>query len=149
MNAEPQAPANESAVLTAHLHWVMLLGPALIFVFGGLSLRSKGVAALALMAIGAFWGLLSLMTYRRSEIALAVDRVHIQTGFLLKRNYDIFLKEIVAIDLYQPSLGAMLNFGKLIIVHGKGTRTVVRMVASPIEFVMELKRRTGRLRGQE
>ncbi len=132
----------------ARLHWAVFLGPALVFIFGGLSLQSKGTAALVFMAIGALWGAISYMTYQRSAITLSSDRIHIRTGFLLRRNYDVLLKDISFVDLYQPSLGAMLNFGKLIIIHGKRIRTIVRMVDAPLEFVMELKRRLGSIHNQ-
>jgi uncharacterized membrane protein YdbT with pleckstrin-like domain len=149
MSEESDIRGGTGTTLTARLHWVVLLGPTAVFVFGGLSLRSKGASALVLMAIGALWGLLSFMTYRRSEITLTADRLHIQTGFLFRKSYDVLLKEIVAVDLYQPSLGALLNFGKLIVIHGRRARSTVRMVASPVEFVMELKRRLGTIHSQE
>jgi uncharacterized membrane protein YdbT with pleckstrin-like domain len=139
----------EGSTLSVRLHWAVFLGPAAVFVFGGLSLRAKGLSALVLLAVGVLWGILVWGAYRRSEITLTNDRVRVRTGYLMRRDYDILFTDIAVVDFYQPSLGTLLNFGKLIIVHGKGTRTAVRMVAAPLEFVMELKRRVGRLYGRE
>ena len=149
MNDTAHVPAPEERTLTARLHWAVFLGPAAVFVFGGLSLRSKGLSALVLLAIGLLWGIVAWGAYRRSQIILTGDRVRVRTGYLLRRSYDILFTDIAVVDYYQPSLGALLNFGKVIIVHGKGTRTAVRMVTGPAEFIVELKRRVGRLYGQE
>jgi hypothetical protein len=44
----------------------------------------------------------------------------------------------MVIDYYQPSLGSMLNFGKIIIVYSGKKRCAIRLVSSPAEFVKEV-----------
>jgi len=43
------------------------------------------------------------------------------------------------VDFYQPSLGALLNFGKIIIVHGGTGKNVFRFIARPAEFVKKVQ----------
>jgi hypothetical protein len=123
----------------------MFLGPIFVIIIGGLALKSQGFHAMVLMAFGLVWGIFSHVSLRRSEIALTRKRVLIDAGFPLLKSYDIPLSEIVAIDFYQPSLGSMLDFGKIIIVRKGASRCVVRFVSSPAEFVTRVRQQLGAL----
>jgi hypothetical protein len=57
----------------------------------------------------------------------------------LKRSYEIDLGRITLVDYYQPSLGSMLNFGKIIIVYNGKKKSAIRLVSSPAEFVREVQ----------
>jgi hypothetical protein len=63
----------------------------------------------------------------------------INVGFPSKRSYAIPLDTITYANCYQPSLGAILNFGKIILVHSGTKKTVFRFVARPAEFVEEVQ----------
>jgi hypothetical protein len=60
-------------------------------------------------------------------------------GFPLVKSFDITLNKIVAIEFFQPALGAMLDFGKLAIVHDGRSRCIIRFVSSPAEFVTQVR----------
>jgi hypothetical protein len=129
---------NETIIYRAKYHWAILLGPIVVIIIGGLALRSQGYHALALIAFGLIWGVFSYISLQRSEIGLTGKRVVANVGFPLKRSYNIPLNEIMVIDYYQPSLGSMLNFGKIIIVYSGKKRCAIRLVSSPAEFVKEV-----------
>jgi hypothetical protein len=74
-----------------------------------------------------------------SELGLTQKRVLINAGFLTLKAYDIPLNEIVAIDYYQPTLGSMLDFGKIIIIQNRQSRCIIRFVSSPADFVTEVR----------
>ncbi len=61
------------------------------------------------------------------------------TSSLLRRPYKIPFTDITYVDFYQPSLGAILNFGKITIVHGAKYKSVFRMVSSPGDLVMAVR----------
>jgi hypothetical protein len=63
----------------------------------------------------------------------------INAGFPLLKSYDIPLNKISAIDFYQPSLGSMLDFGKIAIVYGGRSRCIIRFVSSSAKFVTEVR----------
>jgi hypothetical protein len=106
---------------------------------GGLALQAQGFHAMALIAFGLIWFISSYISLRRSEIGLTRNNIFINVGFPLTRSFDILLNEIVFIDYYQPSLGSMLNFGKIIIVHKGKNKCAFRPVSCPAEFVKEVQ----------
>ena len=129
---------DETIIYRAKCHWAMLLGPILVIIIGGLALKSQGYHAMALMAFGLIWGIFSYVSLSRSEIGLTRSKVLINVGFPLKKSYDILLNEIIVIDYYQPSLGSMLDFGKILVMDKRKKKYAFRLVAAPAEFVKEV-----------
>jgi len=121
---------DETIVYRTTCHWAMFLGPALVIIIGGLALKTQGFSAIVLTAFGFVWGTFSYLSLRGSDIVLTRKKVLINAGFPLPRLYDIPLGEIVAVDYYQPTLGSMLNFGKIIIVRNKQRKCVIRLKGS-------------------
>lgn len=130
---------NERVVYQTRFHWVLFLGPAMLIIFGGLSIPGKGLKALVPVAIGMAWGVLSYIKYNRSLVRVTNQRVLIRSGLLVRKPYTILLSDISYVDYYQPSFGAMLNFGKITLIHGEKLKSVFRMVSSPGEFVAAVK----------
>jgi hypothetical protein len=138
-SVDSKLTTDESIVYRTTCHWAMFLGPALIIFIGGLALKTQGFSAIVLVAFGFLWGIFSYVSLRGSDIALTRKRVLINAGFPVLRSYDIPLNEIIAVDYYQPTLGSMLNFGKIIIVRNKQRRCIIRFVSAPAEFVTEVR----------
>jgi hypothetical protein len=137
---------DETIVYRTKCHWAMFLGPILLIILGGLALNSQGFSAIVLMAFGLVWGIFSYVSLYGSDIVLTRKRVLINAGFPRLKAYDIPLNEIVAIDYYQPTLGSMLNFGKIIIVHNRQSRCIIRFVSSPAEFVTKFQQQIERVK---
>jgi hypothetical protein len=139
---DSQLSEGETVIYQAESHWAMLLGPAFVLIIGGLSLQSQGLSAAALMVFGLAWGFLAYHSMQRSRIVLTGDRLLVDAGFPLPKSFNIALNEIVAIDYYQPSLGSMLNFGKIMIVYkGKKSRLIIRFITAPAELVTKVRQR--------
>jgi uncharacterized membrane protein YdbT with pleckstrin-like domain len=136
----------EYVVYRTKLHWAILLGPAVLIILAGLWIPSKGMSALVLLALGIMWGVFSSISIQTSEIGITDRRLLLRVGFPLRRSCDIMLEEIQIVDIYQPSLGKFLNFGKIIIQSGGGKRYAFRMIASPIELRDELARQVNSIR---
>jgi membrane protein YdbS with pleckstrin-like domain len=132
---------NERVIYETRLHWALLLGPAMVIILGGLSVSTRGWSAVVAMAIGFAWGIFSYLKLNYSVIQVTNQRVLIRTSILLRRPLVINLSNIKAVDFYQPSLGGMLNFGKITIAHGTRYRSVFRMVRAPADL-------TNVIRGQ-
>jgi len=130
---------NQRIIYQAKRHWAVLLGPLCVLFIGWLSLRSKVPQSPALIAFGFIWGMFSYIKSRNFDIVLTNNQLLINVGFPLKRSYPIPLNTITLVDFYQPSLGAILNFGKIIIVHAGIEKKVFRFIARPAEFVKEVQ----------
>ncbi len=128
----------EKIIYRAKYHWAILLGPILVVIIGGLALGSQGYHAVALVVFGLIWGICSYISLQRSEIGLTANKILVNVGFPLKRSYVIPLEKIILVDYYQPSLGAMLNFGKIIVVYNGKKKSAIRLVSCPAEFVKEV-----------
>lgn len=129
---------NEPIIYRAKCHWAILLGPILVILIGGMALKSQGYHAMILIAFGLIWGIFSYINLRRSEIGLTRSKIIIDVGFPMRKSCDILLNEIIFIDYYQPSLGSMLNFGKILVMDKRKKKYAFRLIAGPAEFVKEV-----------
>jgi len=139
---------NEHIVYSTGLHWAILLGPSMLLIIAGLSIPAKGQSAVILLIIGLMWFAISTVSIRTSEIGITEKRLLLRVGFPLRRSYDILLEKIQMIDIYQPSLGKFLNFGKIIIQYSNGGANAFRMVRSPIEFKDMIEKQAAAIRQQ-
>ena len=130
---------NEKIVHHTGFHWVMLLGPTMVLIIAGVSVPSRGVSALILLILGVVWAIFSIISYRRSEFLITNKRFLARYGFPWKRMYDISLSNIEYIDMHQPALGNILNFGKIIIKHNGGIIRSIRMIPNPIAFIKNVQ----------
>ncbi len=137
---------NERVVYQTRLHWALFLGPAMVIVLGGLSFQAKGTKALILIAIGLAWGIISYIKFNRARIRVTNQRVLVRVSFLVKKSFSISLSDISFVDFYQPSLGAILNFGRITLVHGGKMKSVFRLVASPGAFVAAVREQVASTR---
>jgi uncharacterized membrane protein YdbT with pleckstrin-like domain len=140
---------NEHVVYRTKLHWATLLGPAMLLIIGGLSIPSKGMSGLILFGLGLLWGILSSISYQTSEIGITDRRLLIRIGFPVRRTYDIALTTIEMVDTYQPSLGKLLNFGKVILGLDGRKRGAFRMIDSPLDFRAQLEKQVFAVLKQE
>ncbi len=131
---------DETIIYRTRCHYAILCGPILLMFIAALAAKSQGLHAVTLMAFGVIWSVFSYISFRRSEIGVTPTRVLINAGFPLVRFSDIPLTKIVAIDFFQPALGAILGFGKLVIVHDGQSKCIIRFVAAPAEFVTRVRR---------
>jgi hypothetical protein len=135
---DDKVTTNETIVYRAQLHWAIILGPILLICIGGLALKSQGYHAMILIAFGLIWGIFSYINLQRSEIGLSRNKILVNIGFPLKKSLDILLNEVVFVDFYQPTLGSMLDFGKILVMDKRKKKYAFRFVAGPAEFVKEV-----------
>jgi hypothetical protein len=129
----------DKVIYRTGLHWAILLGPAMVIFLGLLILKSKGPQAIVVISFGAVWGLSSVISLRQSQILLTADRLSLQVGFPLKKSYSLPLEEISQMHFYQPTLGALLDFGKIILVQRTMKRNSFRFVSHPAVLVNEVQ----------
>jgi membrane protein YdbS with pleckstrin-like domain len=133
-STQERTEPEETTLYQTKLHWAMLLGPALLMLVAGLSIPSKGLQAVILLAVSTIWGIVWTINLQTSEIKLTKNRILARIGFPWRRSYNIPYENIVRIDIYQPVLGKFLDFGRVIILlKGKGKKSL-RMVHSPLNL---------------
>jgi uncharacterized membrane protein YdbT with pleckstrin-like domain len=115
----------------------------MLIIIGGLSYPGKGLPALVPFGVGFVWGVVAYSSFKSSSIRLTNQRVIVHIGALFKKHYAIPFSDITMVDIHQPSLGAMLNFGKIVIIHGGKYRSAFRMIASAAEFVTKLNEKVA------
>ncbi len=136
---ESSSQEKEPVLYRTQYHWAALLGPGMLLILGGVSVRARPVAALVMIGLAILWGILTIHNFRTSEFVLSASKLTIRIGILFKRFYEFPYSEIAGADFHQPALGVMLNFGKIMIMHSSGKVMVFRLVARPNEFVERLK----------
>ncbi|OPY67744.1 MAG: hypothetical protein A4E57_02137 [Syntrophorhabdaceae bacterium PtaU1.Bin034] len=131
---ESDRERNDEMPYRTRLHWIMFFGPGGLMMIGGLSIPSKGLPAAVILALGTIWGIFSSINFERSEIVLSRSSLRLRVGGLWRRSYDIPLSEIERVDVYQPSLGKILDFGKITIRRKNARKLVFRMIRSPLQL---------------
>ncbi len=138
---------NENIIYHARLHWALFLGPALLLFLGVLSISTRGLAAAVMSGFGLLWGILSYKTFSSSFIRLTNKRILVHVGTVIRKIYALALTDVTFVDLHQPSLGVILNFGNITIMHGNNFKSSFKMVASPAEFVTKVREQVTVARG--
>lgn len=140
---------NEKIVYRTGLHWVMFLGPVMLLFLAGISIPSKGMSAIVLFVVATIWVFLSHASLQNTEFGITNSRVLLWTGFPWRRLRDIALVEIADAAVYQPALGKLLNFGKVVIVPVVGRRISRRLINAPYEFLTNLREQVDAAHGAQ
>lgn len=131
---------SESIIYRTTVHWAALFGPAMLFIVGGVSVRTRTIPALIMLAVAVGWGILSIRNLRKSEFVLTDSKLVVRIGFPFTRLYDMHYTELAGADFFKPALGVMLGFGKVMILRKDNKTVVFRLVAKPDDLVEKLKK---------
>jgi uncharacterized membrane protein YdbT with pleckstrin-like domain len=155
--AEKHLIAGETVHYETRLHWIAMVGHALIAVVLGLiggSLllipwsSAKGEAApAALRWTGAAFVLAGAIIFgagllRRSatEMAVTNKRVIVKSGLANRRTIELLLPRIESIAVEEPAMGRLLGYGTVIVRGTGGTPEVFPQIARPLEFREQVQR---------
>jgi hypothetical protein len=136
----------EKALHFGRVHWVILLGPALVIFVGGASIENKGISAAILLCVGVLFAIFAILSYKGSLVALTQRRILGRMGFPFRRGYDIELEKIADMTITQPALGKFLNFGRVIVAVQGSRSASMRMISDPIGFVAAVQKQVDVLR---
>jgi uncharacterized membrane protein YdbT with pleckstrin-like domain len=157
--AEKHLIAGETVEYETRLHWIVMLGHALIaavFTLVGLSLlltpwssvkggeasiagplRWAGVVCVVVAAI--FVGI-GLVRRSATEMAVTNKRVIAKSGLANRRTIELLLSRIESIVVEEPALGRILGYGTVIVRGTGGTPEVFPQIARPLEFREQVQR---------
>jgi len=157
--AEKHLIAGETVQYATRLHWIVMLGHALIAVvlaiigvsllitpwssvkggeasFAG-ALRWAGFACVVVGAI--FFGV-GLVRRSATEMAVTNKRVIVKSGLADRRTIELLLPRIESIAVEEPALGRLLGYGTVIVRGTGGTPEVFPQIAQPLRFREQVQR---------
>jgi uncharacterized membrane protein YdbT with pleckstrin-like domain len=157
--AEKHLIAGESVKYETRLHWIVMLGHALIAAVLALvgaaallvpassintgtasysgALRWVGIACLLVAAI--FFGI-GFVRRSATEMAVTNKRVIVKTGIVDRRTIELLLQRIESIAVEEPALGRILGYGTVIVRGTGGTPEVFPQISRPLEFREQVQR---------
>jgi uncharacterized membrane protein YdbT with pleckstrin-like domain len=156
--AEKHLIAGETVQYETRLHWIVMLGHALIAAIlaiigasllltpwssinGGESasgaLRWAGGACVLIGGI--FFGV-GLIRRSATEMAVTNKRVIVKSGLANRRTIELLLPRIESIAVEEPALGRLLGYGTVIVRGTGGTPEVFPQIARPLEFREQVQR---------
>jgi uncharacterized membrane protein YdbT with pleckstrin-like domain len=156
--AEKHLIAGETVHYETRLHWIAMLGHALIAVVLGLiggslllipwsSVKGGEAAPAALRWAGAAFVLAGAIFFgagllRRSatEMAVTNKRVIVKSGLANRRTIELLLPRIESIAVEEPAMGRLLGYGTVIVRGTGGTPEIFPQIARPLEFREQVQR---------
>src|SRR5258707_1172163 len=157
--AEKHLIAGETVQYETRLHWIVMVGHALIAAvlalvgaaaflapasavntgtasFSG-ALRWVGIACWLVAAI--FFGI-GFVRRSATEMAVTNKRVIVKSGIIDRRTIELLLPRIESIAIEEPALGRLLGYGTVIVRGTGGTPEVFPQIARPLEFREQVQR---------
>lgn len=121
----------EPALYSTRRHWAVFFPPFTLLIFAGLSAPSKGLNAWIIIGISLVWIVFTSLGYQVSEFRLTRTRILITVAFPRRKTSVIPLSTVRTVDLYQPALGKLLDFGRVRLICKDGSARYLRMINGP------------------
>ena len=128
---------DDDVVYLARLHWILFMGPALLFLFAVatqvlVNYRPLEPMITLLMVFAAAWAATIWVTYHFSSLTIKKKQLILRTGFFVRQTIDIPLLRIESIDIRQSILGSLLHYGSLVIIGTGGSRQYMHNLSKPL-----------------
>ncbi len=109
---------------------------AAVFVVGGLigTTMTGHLFMLGLSFVGALLLLVVYINYKSVELAITNKRIIVKFGFIRRDTTEINLSKVESVQVEQPLVGRMLNFGTIIVSAGGGPMAPVPYIHEPLAF---------------
>ena len=150
----------ESVQYQTELHWIVMLGHAIIgillailavaipIVWASLGTKKKGPAvpeaaylfALICLVVGGAFFLVGLLRRRATEMAVTSKRVIVKTGIAERRTVEILLSRIESVAVAETAVGRLLGYGTVIVRGTGGTPEIFEKIYHPLEFREQVQR---------
>lgn len=140
----------ERVLLRASPHWVILMGPlattALGLVVIASSIAWESISFMRCLGIVFFLGgLIELVVIsvavRTTEFALTDRRIIAKAGILNRRSLELQLAKVESIQVTQPLVGRLFDYGTVTVVGTGGTRQPFKFISHPHEMRRQVNAR--------
>lgn len=134
---------DEDIVFKTKQHWIIFAWPIAITVAGLLILFFLPFLAMVgwmFLAFGIICGLIFYAAYSFSTLLIRRKSILIQTGLLARQSVNLPVSKVETIEIRQSLLGAVLNYGVVVLVGTGGTRTCLSNIAHPLTCRRHMER---------
>lgn len=158
--AEKHLIPGESVQYETKLHWIVMLGHAVIgfllalfavsipILWASLPTKKKGpsvpgaiyLVALIFLIVGGGLFLSGLVRRKATEMAVTSKRVIVKTGIAERRTVEILLSRIESVAVDESALGRLLGYGTVIVRGTGGTPETFEKIYHPLEFREQVQR---------
>ncbi len=148
----------ESVQYETRLHWIVMLGHALVaaaLVLIGVTLlvapwsSAKGAqtfsaalrwVGLALIVAAAIFVGIGFLKRKATEMAVTNKRVIVKTGLAERRTIELLLSRIESIAVDEPAFGRLMGYGTVIVRGTGGTPEIFEKIYHPLIFREQVQR---------
>lgn len=125
----------DDVIYESKLHYIIFCWPVSLMVIGCALLFSwttlKPLAVL-LLGVGALAGIMFYAAFVFSIFQIRQKSILIQTGVWARQTIHLPLSKIETISVHQTILGALLNYGTVILIGTGGTKNYFQHIANPL-----------------
>jgi len=97
-----------------------------------------GLLLLPLAGIGLYFLVRVWLTYRTTELAITDKRIIAKRGIFSHTSMELRLDKIESIQVSQPLLGRLLNYGAVTLAGTGGDKTPIESIRDPVAFQKHL-----------
>ena len=158
--AEKHLIPGESVQYETKLHWIVMLGHAVVGIalallaiaipiaWASLPTKKKGpsvpgaiyLVALMFLLVGGGLFLAGMLRRKATEMAVTSKRVIVKTGITERRTVEILLSRIESVTVDEPALGRLLGYGTVTVRGTGGTPETFEKIYHPLEFREQVQR---------
>lgn len=158
--AEKHLIPGESVQYETKLHWIVMLGHAVVGIalallaiaipifWASLPTKKKGPSvpgaiygvALMFLIVGGALFLAGMLRRKATEMAVTSKRVIVKTGITERRTVEILLSRIESVTVDEPALGRLLGYGTVTVRGTGGTPETFEKIYHPLEFREQVQR---------
>ncbi|MFW6275832.1 MAG: PH domain-containing protein [bacterium] len=136
---------DESIITKGRLHWILFLGPAIMFLIAIIVASNDPTVSPGFFFIAIVWLLKKLIDFYCTELAITDKRVIVKFGFIRRNTIELNHSKVESLNIDQGIIGRLLNFGT-IKIHGTGSGTTpVPKVEAPLQFRRVLNESVGNI----
>jgi uncharacterized membrane protein YdbT with pleckstrin-like domain len=146
----------ETVIYQTRLHWIVMLGHAVL----GCLMLGSGVLLLYYAAAqtgldsttlhimeggGVAVILMGMVRRNATEMAVTNRRVVIKTGLASRKTIEMLLNKVESIEVSETAFGRMLGYGTIVVIGTGGTPEPFHKVANPLEFRSQVQQQIEKL----
>jgi uncharacterized membrane protein YdbT with pleckstrin-like domain len=125
----------EQIIYRTKLHWIVFLGPIILFVIGIFASYKEASAVGGIsIFLAIIWVIAAAISRVTSEFGISNNRVLIKVGWIKRNSLETLLTKVEGIQVEQGILGRILNFGTIIVRGTGGTHNPFKKIADPFTF---------------
>ncbi len=93
-----------------------------------------GLLLVPIYGLGLLFWIAAYLRYISTELAITNKKIIAKFGFIKRDTIELLLPKVETIQVHQPIVGRMLNYGSITVSGAGNPQTPVSGISNPIEF---------------